>query len=325
MNSHDVPTQLFSAAHQTDNPLEPTIFHESWWLDIATEGKCQFAEVVEKLKVIARLPYLARKQHGLTFVVMPPLTHFLGPAIVEGEGKDNKQFLRRLDVTRELIKQLPPTSSCSIKCHRDVTDVLAFQNQGFRSAVQFTHEIHPQSIDAVWKGMRDKGRNGIRQARDFLRLDYDLNANDFISFYNVNLDRLGLKNSIDMGLVSRLLGAALSKNRGALFGARDKAGKLASVIFCVWDDSSCYYLMSTRTNTAHRGATSLVLWEAISEAMRRGLIFDFDGIISEGSARLAANFAPTVAPRYIATRESKAMRFWRAFQAARREPNYFCL
>src|SRR5260370_4211739 len=187
----------------------------------------------------------------------------------------------------------------------------------------YVNTTFEQLTALVWKGMRDKGRNCIRLARDFLRLDYDLNANDFISFYNVNLDRLGLKNSIDMGLVSRLLGAALSKNRGALFGARDKAGKLASVIFCVWDDSSYYYLMSIRTDTAHRGATSLVLWEAISEAMRRGLIFVFDGIISDGSARLAANFAPTVAPRYIATRESKAMRRSRPLQPARPTPQYF--
>lgn len=320
----DISTPKNSTVRRTADRLEPTIFHERWWLDIATDGKCQFVEVVDNLRVIARLPYLAKRQHGFTLVHMPPLTHFLGPAIDDGGGKDNKRFLRRLDVARELIERLPPSSSCYIKCHRGATDILAFQNQGFRSAVQFTHEVHPQPVDAVWKGMRDKGRNGIRVARNFLNVDYDLTAMDFISFYNSNLESVGERNSLDMRVVGSLIEAALSKKRGALFGARDKAGHLTALIFCVWDGSSYYYLMATRTTTAHRGSISLLLWEAISDAMRRGLIFDFDGIINEGGARLAANFTPTVSPRYIATRESKAMRFWRAFQALRQEPNYFC-
>src|ERR1700682_5984837 len=92
MNRHDVPTKQFLAASQTTNPLEPTIFHDGWWLDIAIERKCQFAEVVANLKVVARLPYPPRKQRGLTFPVMPPLTLFLGPALVEGEAKDDKRF-----------------------------------------------------------------------------------------------------------------------------------------------------------------------------------------------------------------------------------------
>jgi hypothetical protein len=58
--------------------------------------------------------------------------------------------------------------------------------------------------------------------------------------------------------------------------------------------------------------------------MRRGLIFDFDGAINEGGARLAANFTATVTPRYIAIRESDAMRVLRALRSVRRKPNYFC-
>jgi hypothetical protein len=243
---------------------------------------------------------------------------------MDGEGKGNKRFLRRLDLTAELIDRLPRTSSLYVKCHREVTDVLAFQTKGFRSSVQFTHEVHPQPIEDVWKGMRDKGRNGIRLAREACVLQYDLSAKEFASAYDANLDLAGHRNTLDMEIVTRLVDEALARNRGTLFGVRDTAGRLVSAIFCVWDRHSYYYLMSTRTATAHRGAISLLLWEAISDAMRRGLIFDFDGAINEGGARLAANFTATVTPRYIAIRESDAMRVLRALRSVRRKPNYFC-
>ena len=37
--------------------LTPTIFHESWWLDIATEGRYEVVEVTQNGEVLGRLPY----------------------------------------------------------------------------------------------------------------------------------------------------------------------------------------------------------------------------------------------------------------------------
>ena len=316
------PSHLIWAS--TFEPLEPTIFHERWWLDIATDGRCKYSEVVEKGKVVGRLPYVLKKNNKFSIIDMPPLTHFLGPATVDGKAKENTRFLRRLDITRALIEQLPKVSSTYIKCHRGVSDILAFQNQGFRSSVQFTHEILPQSADDVWAGMRDKGRNGIRIARNSLTVCRDLTSKEFIHLYRRNLESLGNKNYLDMRLVVGIIEATLIRSRGMLLGARNAAGELVAAIFCVWDRGSYYYLMSTRTIDAHRGATSLLLWEAISDAMQKGILFDFDGIVDEGGARLAANFSGTVAPRYIGTRETRGMHLLRGFQSIRQLPNFFC-
>lgn len=312
------------ATSNAANPLEPTIFHERWWLDIATDGRCKFSEVMEKGKVVGRMPYVLKENRKLSIIDMPPLTHFLGPATVDGRAKENTRFLRRLDITRALVEQLPRVSSTYIKCHRGVSDILAFQNQAFRSSVQFTHEILPRSVDEVWAGMRDKGRNGIRIARNSLTVCSKLTSKEFVDAYKRNLDSLGQRNYVDMSLAARIIEATLARSRGMLFGARNAKGELLAAIFCVWDHGSYYYLMSTRTIDAHRGATSLLLWEAISDAMHKGLIFDFDGIVDEGSARLAANFSGRVAPRYIGTRETRGMHIMRALQSVRQLPNFFC-
>src|SRR4029077_10244739 len=68
------------------NPLVPTIFHEDWWLEAATGGRVEVAEVASCGRVVGRLPFHKTKWLGLTLIRMPELTYFLGPAIDDGEG-----------------------------------------------------------------------------------------------------------------------------------------------------------------------------------------------------------------------------------------------
>jgi hypothetical protein len=80
----------------------------------------------------------------------------------------------------------------------------------------------------------------IRVARDVLTLDCDFRAMDFVSFYSRNLRSMGRDNYLDMGLVCRLIEAALLKKRGILFSAHDEAGNPTASILFVWDNGSYY-------------------------------------------------------------------------------------
>src|SRR6202035_105800 len=106
------------------------------------------------------------KRFGLKMIRMPVLTYFLGPAINEGEGSPNTRFLKRLEITRELLERLPRASWQYVKCHRGIADVIAFQELGFRTYVQFTHEVTPDRVDVLWQQMRNKTRNVIRKAEE---------------------------------------------------------------------------------------------------------------------------------------------------------------
>ena len=304
-------------------PLAPTIFHEDWWLEIATEGQYNVVEVIDHGQLVARLPYFLTKKLGMSIIDMPPLTHFVGPAVIEGQGKENTKFLRRLDLTRQLLAQLPETSSCYIKCHRDVKEIIPFQIAGFRSSVQFTYEIYPQSVDDAWVNLRDKARNIIRPARSRYTVTHGTDAAQFMKFYGDNIENRGISNNKDSEICVKLVTAALERGRGRILEARDQTGAIASAIFYVWDATSCYYLMTSRAPNSHAGATSLLVWDAICDAMNRNLVFDFDGITSEGAVRSAVAFTPIIAPRYIATRESYAMRVIRLAKALRSERSYF--
>jgi hypothetical protein len=304
-------SQTIITTPTTYDPLMPTIFHETWWLDIVTDGQYGMTEVNSGGRVVGRMPYYVRSRMGLKIFHMPTLTHFLGPAIDEGQGGRNARFLKRLAITRELIEQLPPIDSLKVKCHRQVPEVIAFQEMGFRTSIQFVNEIPVQDTEISWKSLRDKTRNVIRRAEEQYTA-VDLNDCDkYLAFYNRNLHEAGKTNHFNLSICRRLITSCLEQKRGRIFAARDASNNLAAAIFCVFDDSASYYLMSTRTQSSGNGAISMLLWQAIKDAAERGIAFDMDGIGNKGDIHLFSGFSAHITPRYVVSKAILPLRIAR--------------
>ena len=169
------------------------------------------AEVSENGNVVGRLPYFLFKKMGVAIVDLPTITHFLGPAVISAKP------LRRLEITKELIDKLPPVSALYIKCHRDVQDVIAFQSAGYSTSVQFTHEIHPQPTDVLWKTVQAKTRRVIRRASECHSVSAGNDPLAFMQFYRKNIEDRGKTNSIDINICTRLIQACLEGDRGRIF------------------------------------------------------------------------------------------------------------
>ncbi len=284
------------------DPLAPTIFHEEWWLDAATGGNFDVVEANSGGRVIGRLPFHMTKRFGLKMIRIPGLTYFLGPAIDEGEGSSNTRFLKRLEITRELIEKLPPAPWQYVKCHGGVTDVIAFQELGFRTYVQFTHEIAPGPVEDLWQQMRNKTRNVIRKAKERFLVTELSDAHEFVRLFERNLEVKGLVNGLNGALCRNVISSSLARQRGRILAARDRNNQVVAANFCAWDEASTYYILSTRNENAGNGANSLLLWEAIKDSAHRGLVFDFAGLGGKGSVLLYSGFGACISARYIALR-----------------------
>jgi Acetyltransferase (GNAT) domain len=282
--------------------LTPTIFHEAWWLDAATGGNFDVVEVSLSGRVVGRLPFTVTKRYGMKMIRMPVITYFLGPAIDEGEGSLNTRFLKRLEITRELLGKLPRASWQYVKCHSGVSDVIAFQEAGFRTYVQFTHEIEPDPVDVLWQQLRNKTRNVIRKAEDEFSVCELSDPAEFLRLYHHNLRSREVDNGIDATLCKKIISASLERQRGRLLAVRDKNNQIAAANFCAWDDNSCFYLLSTRGDNSGNSPISLLLWEAIKESARRGLVFDFAGLGDKGSILFYSGFGASISARYVAVR-----------------------
>lgn len=318
------PPQAADAA--PPDPLVPTVFHERWWLDLVTGGDYEELQLQRHGRLVARLPYWPMRRHGFRVALMPPLTHALGPALDEGPGSANTRALHRLDLTKELIAQLPPLALFSQVCHRELAEVLAFQGAGFETSVQFSSEIAPAPQAQLWAAMRDKTRNVIRRAEERGRVEELHDPELFRRFYADNLADRGCHSYFDLDLIAPLYEACRARAQGRLLMCRDDRDRALAAVFYVWDRSTLWYFLSTRNaNAADNGAVSLLVWEAIREAARRQLLFDFDGVSSEGSARFFAGFGGRIAARYAVRRGRGVYALARSLKASLlgSQRNYF--
>ncbi len=290
------------------DPLAPTVFHQPWWLNAATGGDYAEAVVTQGGRRVGWFPYvLSTILAGQKLCGMPQLTHFLGPAIEEGRGAACNRVLRRAQITRELLAQIPRTGGFWQVMHRGTADTLVYQELGFDIGVQFTFEVAPGKPDVLWGNMRDKARNVIRRAEEQHSV-CELDASAFGAVYNDNLARGGTASRYSPALLERVCQAAISRGQGRIIAAENAAGQIAAAIFYVWDAEAAYYLLSTRRPDSGNGAVSLLLWQAMQDVAARGVIFDFEGVVTSGSALFFTGFGGVIKPRYVVSRFSFAHR-----------------
>jgi hypothetical protein len=289
-------------------PPEPTVFHEAWLLDAASDGAVEFVEVLDQGRVVGRLPFIRRRSLGVTLITQPRLIHLLGPVIDDGRGSSVTRALKRNRILSELLGKLPAASGFSQKIHGGLSDVVAFQEAGYEIKVELTYNVQPAPDAQIWKGMRDKTRNVIRRAQEQLEIRTIENHSEFADFYYENLSDRKQRSYYPPHQVNAVCREAMARGRGQALGAYDSSGQLCAAIFMLKDEHVTYYYMSTRRQEAHNGAISLLIWTGIRSAAGEGHTFDFDGFSSNGNSLFYAGFGGQIAARYIASRSSPFFR-----------------
>lgn len=288
--------------------LTPTIFHEPWWLATVTAGRYEEVSISAGGVCVGRLPYLMSRRFGMTEIVMPMLTHFLGPAVDEGTGSRTTRLLRRISITNALIERLPRASNVWMKFHYGIPDTLAFQRVGYRNEVQFTIEIEPAPEHELWSQIRDTTRRVIRRASESLAIKVLDDPGRYLDFYEKNLRERGRRNHYSVEICRQAIEECLRRGVGHVIVAEDELGELNAGVFSVWDHHSEYYLMSTRRPKSDNGAIGLVIWAGIRHAATLGLVYDLDGVGDFGDFQFLTRFGGVVQPRYCVRKSSAAFR-----------------
>jgi hypothetical protein len=300
-----------------ESELAPTIFHKAWWLEIASGGRYQEVTVSSGGRIVGRLPYLVSNTRlRLKVLSIPQTTHVLGPAILQNSATGNyPNALKQISITRDLIEQLPKVSHISFRCHRGVSNTLAFNAAGFSTSADYTVVVPPAPKDVQWRQMRDKTRNVIRRAQEHLTVADFSDAEMFMDFYEANLRERGLHSHYDRRICVAIMQQCFLRKAGRILKACDSSGNMQSAIFTIWDNKTEYYFMSTRSAKSASGATSLCIWSALQHAGQEGLIFDFDGLhVRDGkipNLLLFTGFGGTIVPLYVVRRTSPAVQLVR--------------
>jgi hypothetical protein len=293
-----------------------SVFHEAWWLDLATDGNWRAATVRRGNEIVGEMPYSLGRKGLWRTSHMPPLTRTLGPALKPFAGDPAHAVLDRIDITTRLIEQIPEVDSFYQIFDPRVDDALAFGLNGFSVSTRYTLQFSPErDVEQLWKGLNGKTRNLIRTGQKFLKVAPIESPAEFNRFYNANLAAHSRSNIYGTDLMQRLVSEFVQRGAGYLLGAYNADGHLVAAIGVTCDRNAAYYLLSSRSPDAHGGAISVLIWAAIQDAMRRKLTFDFDGIPNANTFRFLSGFNPTLRPRLVVERHKP---LWSMAKAVRR-------
>ncbi|HEY2021366.1 GNAT family N-acetyltransferase [Paraburkholderia sp.] len=281
---------------------ERSIFHEPWWLEIATNGAWRMAEVKHGNTVVGEMPHTFTRKALWQISTLPPLTRTLGPVIKPHQsGAGEREWSQRVGIARELIAQLPGYAHFHQIMDPRVSEAeaLAFRLEGFNVKVAFTL-ISDSSADeaTAFAALRGTARTAVRRAQECLTVAPIDSVNAFLDFYNANLAVRRLDNRYEKTTMGRLLDEAMIRKACTLLGAFDAKGTLVAATALLWDTQRAHYFLSTRRQDAHSGAVSLLIWSAMRMAAQRQVSLDFDGVSTAGILKFLGGFGGRLVRRF---------------------------
>lgn len=224
------------------------LFCQAWWLDaVCGENNWDAAVVKRGDEIHAALPYYMPS----TWIVgMPKLTQHMGPWLRPGQGSYGKELSRQMQLTTELIAQLPPFKTFQQNFHYSVTNWLPYYWKGYTQTTRYTYVLDDLSdLDALWKGLSgSKSRTPIRKAKKLgIGIVDNLGVAQLQKIHDATFERQQKVNPIPFELLERVHAATTSRNSGKMLFAVDENEKVHAAAFVVWTPQSAYFLMEGQT------------------------------------------------------------------------------
>lgn len=281
-------------------------FDQPWWLDALAPDSWDEVSVEHDGETVARLPYRIRQRAGLVVVDQPPLTPTLGPWLASSVGKEARRLSAEMHLLEELVRRLPPFDLFVQNFSPTISNWLPFHWAGFEASARCTYRIDDLTdLDAVWGRFASSLRNHVRTAERTLAVRTDLDPVVVVDLYEATLERKGVRRPPRERVV-RLLRECDARGQGRAFVAVDGKDRVHAAAYVVWDDRAAYYLVGARDEArADRGATSLLLWNAIRHAATATAAFDFEGSMIRSVERYFRGFGARQTPYLHVTRTSR--------------------
>jgi hypothetical protein len=279
------------------------IFSQPWWLDAVCQDGIWDVVLVEKGNVIwGALPYYYQKDWKGKRITMPKLTQTMGPWLrYPKDQKYANKISHEKEIMTKLIKELPKFGSFTQNFHYTVTNWLPFHWEGFKQTTRYTYILEDTSqIETLWKQLRSNIRREIKKAKS--KNLKTINSSDIEKFYEINsltFNRQDQKTPYSLEFIKDLDSACVKEKRRKILLAEDKQKRTHAGIYLVWDNKEMYYLMGGGDpELRNSGATSLLMWEAIKLASKKGLKFNFEGSMIEPVERFFRAFGAIQTPYF---------------------------
>ena len=276
-------------AARTEPESQRSIFQEAWWVEAAAGAALEWAEVRWGGQVVASLPFIRERKFGFLLLEMPPYTRTMGPILLLPESKPARRLRNMHDAIRDLIGALPRHDRYQAMLGPEDPTAFSLALGGCSLGQNFTFRMPAVwDVDRHWAEMDQKTRNLIRTAGKALEMRQDAGLEAVLE---LSERERGPKDRSDFSTLRRLAEAASRRGQMATLTAHGESGQAVAAATVIWDQRVMYFWQSIRDSSVQRsGANSLLVWEAMQMAQRKGLIFDIDGYHSLPAARFVSRF-----------------------------------
>jgi hypothetical protein len=264
-----------------DRSIHGTVFHYSWWLQATAEDFQILAVRDRHSRLIAGIPLPRKRRRFLTLYHAPTLVPYLGPIFDLTGVATNYDRLYAMRSHGELLAQhLPPFDSFRYIAGASAPDLQGFLWAGFRVGLAYTFRFSASSsLENVEAAMSRTHAQKLTKAKKIrLSVQHESDIEKLIALNEMIFARQNRKPPYSSELVKRLWNESTTRNCARLYIAYTSTGAPAAGLFTVHDTRTTFQIVSgVDTSMPDVPGGNLVLWTAITEAIREGRDFDFEG------------------------------------------------
>lgn len=271
----------------TDIYKRVPLFARPYWLDaVAKDWNVCLAE--SQGRVIAALPYCLKGKLLTRRIYLPDLSFYQSPVMfTDLDPKQQEQAIK------DLFRQLPLTARSYFKFLPEYAEAdlssSAYQKESYSSYMLFDPSEYQLS-----KNHERNVKKGMRQ-HYVIRESKDLSAS--FALLSATFERQQLRSKIKEAEFLKIVNVIRQHGSGQLMDCLNETGELLASAFLVHDGQSVYYLMGGYAGAyKNSGGMTFLLHDRISDALQRGLIFNFCGSSRKSIAHYFEGFGARPIP-----------------------------
>lgn len=256
---------------------------QAWWWEKASAGKEWDAVIIEDVAghITAAMPYHLVRRWGMHAVLMPVHTQY--HSVYTAPDAPPDIYARLVQAFGETCRKIH-AGWIQLQGFYPAPLLDAFRADGFTVTERVTYRV--DAVPAREEMTALFSENKRRQLHKAVNLHAeDLTVDAFYRFHCKCMEAQGKRIDYSASWAESVLTEAVKRGQGRLTAAQDADGRTLAAMFLAWDNAQCYYLLPSYDPAfKNSGATAWLTAQALEEAHRKGLLFDFEGSMTPSIA-----------------------------------------
>ena len=262
-----------------DDLTDLPVFMRAVWLDAVCMNWFVNVLFSNDNQIMGAIVFQQGKKFVIQTIMNPHMTPYHGLWINEVEfkhKKENKTIFKL--ISSLLVDSLPKAGYINLRLAPSVRDVQEFKWRGYDAHVRYTYKIlSSTNLQELWTSLDYKRRNAIVKARKDLDVEISSDVKQHYKVVQETFIRAKEFHPVKEETYRAMYEGLKKSGNAEIFCAKDKDQKVHASLLLVWDHSTAYMISHGTIGNAHRGATSLLIWNAIEFAIQKKLDLDFEG------------------------------------------------